>query len=144
MSPIWKMNNKFLSLEVPNFSIVALRILWSPLNKLLFHKFAKGCASLTILVFFILICKSIQLRHYIFEFLLLVAGDWSQEKMKPSINSITKRLERIFVKVHKRAHVRVSLIAFILLFIGSIQSCSVRMSVIDDSMNTLSVTLLRV
>ena len=114
------MNNKFTSVEVPNFSIASLRILGSPLNELLIHiMFGQRCTPRGVHHHFGLIHLDfkkkvlVQLRHYI-------------------------------VKVHKRAHVRVSLIAFILLFIGSIQSRSVRMAVLDDSMNTLSVLLLRV
>lgn len=51
-------------------------------------------------------CRGLQ--RYIQE--ILPEGDWSQDNMKLSINAITKRLERIFVKVHKRALVRVSVV----------------------------------
>jgi len=40
---------------------------------------------------------------------ILPEGDWSQNNMKLFINNITKRLERIFVKVHKQTLVRVSM-----------------------------------
>ncbi|XP_067932003.1 protein unc-80 homolog isoform X2 [Watersipora subatra] len=43
-------------------------------------------------------CRGLQ--RYMQE--ILPEGDWLQETMKPSINTITKRLERIFSKVQKK------------------------------------------